>query len=95
VTREEQTADITARVTRLITDHLLVDEAKVKPEAMLVGDLDLDSLEIVELSMDLEDEFRIEIADSDVECMKSVADVVAYVVAYVARRLGVSEPAAA
>ena len=45
----------------------------------LVGDLRLDSLDLLEMAMCLEDEFGIEIDDSEAEKMKTVGDVVAMV----------------
>ena len=62
-----------------LKEHLVgrgIDEEKVTPEADLAGDLGLDSLDTVEMTVGLEDRFGIEIPDSDLENVKSVNDAV-------------------
>ena len=66
------------KVIKLISDATKVDIAKVKPETSFVDDLNLDSLDIVELMMKMEDEFGIEIPEEDAEGLKTVNDVVKY-----------------
>ncbi|RNF40630.1 acyl carrier protein [Planococcus salinus] len=67
------------RVTKVIVDRLGVEENEVKPEASFTGDLGADSLDVVELVMELEDEFDMEISDEDAESMSTVGDAVAYI----------------
>jgi NADH dehydrogenase (ubiquinone) 1 alpha/beta subcomplex 1 len=53
-----------------------VDESKITPTASFSADLGLDSLDAVELVMDLEDEFSIEISDADADSVRSVKDAI-------------------
>lgn len=71
--------DILERVKKIVVDRLGVDEADVKLEASFKEDLDADSLDIVELVMELEDEFGLEISDEDAEKILTVGDVVNYI----------------
>ncbi len=72
-------ADVLSRITKIIVDRLGVDEAEVKPEATFKEDLGADSLDVVELVMELEDEFDLEISDEDAEKIATVQDVVTYI----------------
>ncbi|TDQ42390.1 acyl carrier protein [Aureibacillus halotolerans] len=72
--------DILNRVTKIIVDRLGVDEAKIKTEASFKDDLGADSLDVVELVMELEDEFDMEISDEDAEKIATVGDAVDYIV---------------
>jgi acyl carrier protein len=72
-------ADMLDRVKRIVVDRLGVDIDEVKPEAHFKDDLGADSLDIVELIMELEDEFDMEIADEDAEKMSTVQSVVDYI----------------
>lgn len=67
------------RVTKVIVDRLDVEENKVTPEASFREDLGADSLDVVELVMELEDEFEMEISDEDAEKITTVGSAVAYI----------------
>jgi len=67
------------RVKRIIVDRLGVDESEVTPEASFKDDLGADSLDIVELVMELEDEFDMEISDEDAEKITTVGEVISYI----------------
>jgi acyl carrier protein len=71
--------DILQRVQKIVVDRLDVDEDKVKPESSFKDDLDADSLDVVELVMELEDEFDMEISDEDAEKITTVGDVIEYI----------------
>lgn len=75
-------ADVFERVKKIIVDRLDVDESKVTLEASFKDDLGADSLDIVELVMELEDEFDMEISDEDAEKISSVGEVVEYIKAH-------------
>lgn len=64
------------KIKEVIVENLDVKEEEVQMEARLVEDLGADSLDAVEISMALEDEFDIEIADEDLENLETVEDIV-------------------
>jgi len=66
------------RVKKIIVDQLGVDEKEVTPEASFIDDLGADSLDTVELVMAFEEEFGLEIPDSEAEKMASVGDALKY-----------------
>jgi acyl carrier protein len=72
-------ADVLERVTKIIIDRLGVEESKVTLEASFKDDLGADSLDVVELVMELEDEFDMEISDDDAEKIVTVGDAVNYI----------------
>ncbi|MBS4177154.1 acyl carrier protein [Lederbergia citrea] len=72
-------ADTIERVTKIIVDRLGVEESKVTLEASFKDDLGADSLDVVELVMELEDEFDMEISDDDAENITTVGDAVNYI----------------
>ncbi len=76
-------ATVVERVTKVIVDRLGVDESEVKIEASFRDDLGADSLDVVELVMELEDEFDMEISDDDAEKIGTVGDAVSYIEAKV------------
>ncbi|MDQ0253755.1 acyl carrier protein [Evansella vedderi] len=67
------------RIAKIVSERLGVDESEVKPEATFKDDLGADSLDVVELVMELEDEFDLEISDEDAEKIATVGDVVEYI----------------
>ncbi|MFD1677246.1 acyl carrier protein [Alicyclobacillus fodiniaquatilis] len=71
--------EVLDRVKKIIVDRLSVDEDKIKMDATFKDDLGADSLDIVELIMELEDEFDLEISDEDAEKISTVGDVVTYI----------------
>ncbi|HEY7127078.1 MAG TPA: acyl carrier protein [Ktedonobacterales bacterium] len=66
--------DVFDRLKKLIVDQLGVDEADVVPSASFVDDLNADSLDLVELIMSLEEEFKLQISDKEAEEIKTVGD---------------------
>ena len=71
-------ATIEERVKKIIVEQLGVEESQVTPTASFVDELGADSLDTVELVMAFEEEFGIEIPDTDAEKIKAVSNVVAY-----------------
>lgn len=76
---EWKMADVLERVTKIIVDRLGVDETEVVQAASFKEDLGADSLDVVELVMQLEDEFEMEISDEDAEKIATVGDAVTYI----------------
>lgn len=66
------------KVIKLVSDATKIDIAKISVTTNFVDDLNLDSLDIVELMMKMEDEFGVEIPEEDAEGLKAVSDVVKY-----------------
>ena len=71
--------EILEKVKGIIVEQLGVADTAVTMEASFIDDLGADSLDIVELVMAIEEEFDIEIPDSDAEKVVTVGDVVDYI----------------
>ena len=71
--------EIFEKLKEIIVEQLGVNEEIITMDATFVEDLSADSLDIVELIMDIEDKFEIKIPDSDAEKIVTVSDVVEYV----------------
>ena len=67
------------KVKDVIVDKLGVEEDSIKTEAHFVNDLGADSLDTVELIMEFEEEFGIEIPDDDAEKITTVGSAVEYI----------------
>lgn len=72
-------SQIADRVKEIIVDKLAVDENEVTPEANFTTDLSADSLDTVELIMELEKEFDITIPEDEATGIQTVGDAIAYV----------------
>ncbi|MBO7204694.1 MAG: acyl carrier protein [Bacteroidales bacterium] len=72
-------ADIKAEVVAIIVNKLGVDESEVTPTASFTNDLGADSLDTVELIMEFEKKFDIEIPDDAAESISTVGDAINYI----------------
>ncbi len=72
-------SDIADRVKKIVVEHLGVEEDKVTENASFIDDLGADSLDTVELVMELEDEFETSIPDEQAEKIKTVGDAVEFI----------------
>tara|TARA_Y100000996_G_C22103944_1_gene471011 strand:- start:224 stop:457 length:234 start_codon:yes stop_codon:yes gene_type:complete len=72
-------SDTLNKIKEIVIDKLGVDEGKVTPEAKFIEDLGADSLDTVELIMQFEDDFNIEIPDEDAEKILSVGQAQDYI----------------
>ena len=70
------------RVRSILVEQLGVDEEQVTEDASFQGDLDADSLDLVELIMELEDQFGLKISDEDAQQISTVGQAVDYVVSH-------------
>lgn len=75
-------ATIEERVSGIVVDVLGVDESRVVPEARFRDDLEADSLDLVELIMQFEEEFGGEISDEDAQTIETVGQAVEYIKAH-------------
>ena len=67
------------KIKEIIIDKLGIDNGKITMDAKFIDDLGADSLDTVELIMQFEEEFGIEIPDEDAESLLSVGQVVDYI----------------
>lgn len=63
------------KLIEIIAEQLGVDESTIDDDSNLVNDLGADSLDTLELVMTLEEEFKVEISDSEAEKLETVADI--------------------
>ncbi|HEY5596660.1 MAG TPA: acyl carrier protein [Candidatus Bipolaricaulota bacterium] len=81
LTREE----ITEKVKSIILDKLDVEEADITDDASFIESLGADSLDTVEMIMELEDEFNLEIPDEAAEKLSTVGDAIRYIHEHLAK----------
>jgi acyl carrier protein len=79
ITRGEARMAVEEKVKQIIVEQLQVDEAEVTPGASFQEDLGADSLDVVELVMQFEEAFDLEIPDEEAEKIKTVKDAVDYI----------------
>lgn len=79
VMRVATTAEIEEKVFQIVSEQLSVDKAEIARETSFVNDLNADSLDTVELVMELEDEFDLTIPDEDAEKLKTVGEAVDFI----------------
>ncbi len=70
--------EIFDKVKTMISEQLDVEEERIDRKTTF-EDIDADSLDVVELVMALEEEFNLEIADEEVEKIKTIGDIVSYI----------------
>ena len=71
--------EILSKIQEITADRLGVDESDVTPDASFREDLEADSLDLVELIMELEEQFGMEIPDEEAEKITTVDEAVEYV----------------
>ena len=76
-------SEVQSKVVEIIVDKLGVKESEVTPEASFTNHLGADSLDTVELIMEFEKVFDLQIPEPEAEKIKTVGDAVAYIEAHV------------
>lgn len=71
--------EIQEKVIQIVSEQMSVDKGELSRETSFVNDLNADSLDTVELVMELEDEFDLTIPDDDAEKLKSVGEAIDYI----------------
>ena len=71
--------EIEEKVIQIVSEQLSVDKNEINRETSFVNDLNADSLDTVELVMELEDEFDLTIPDEEAEKLKTVGEAVDYI----------------
>ncbi len=72
-------ASVEERVTEIVAEQLGVEKEKIKRESNFVNDLGADSLDTVELVMELEEEFDINIPDESAEKIQTVGEAIDHI----------------
>ncbi len=70
---------IEEKIKNIILEQLTVEEEEITPEASFQGDFGADSLDIVELIMAMEEEFKINIPDEEAEKIRTVGEAISYI----------------
>ena len=71
--------EIYEQVKNVLVEQLGIDENEISEEASFQGDLDADSLDLVELIMELEDQFGVKISDEDAQGIQTVGQAVDFI----------------
>jgi len=71
--------EIFEKLKKIVVEELGVDESAVRMDATFEEDLEADSLDLVELVMEIEEEFDIKIPDEDAEGLTTVENLVQYI----------------
>ena len=67
------------RVQKIISEQLEIDSHLVTEDASISGDLGADSLDLVDLSMSIEEEFNLEVPDDVLDHIRTVGDIVKFI----------------
>lgn len=68
--------DTFTKVAELLAEHLGIDASTITPESEVVKDLGADSLDVVQLLMELEDNFNIVVSEEEAATLRTVGDIV-------------------
>jgi acyl carrier protein len=81
-------AEIEEKVIKIVSEQLSVPKNEISRNTSFVNDLNADSLDTVELVMELEDEFNLTIPDEEAEKLKTVGEAIDYIVKHLDSKPG-------
>lgn len=70
--------EVQEKVIQIVSEATKVEVANIKPDTSFIDDLNLDSLDMVEMMMKMEEEFGIEIPEDQTESLKTINDVTSF-----------------
>ena len=79
-------ADIEGKVIQIVSEQMSVDRKEVSRDTSFVNDLNADSLDTVELVMELEDEFDLTIPDEEAEKLRTVGEAISYIQQHIGKK---------
>ena len=79
VPEDRQIEEVEEKVISIVSEQMGVDRAEISRETSFVNDLNADSLDTVELVMELEDEFEMSIPDDEAEKIQTVGQAIDYI----------------
>ena len=77
--------EIQEKVISIIADQMNIDQSEISRDTSFINDLNADSLDTVELVMELEDEFEMSIPDEEAEKIQTVGQAIDYIVEHAAK----------
>ncbi len=75
-------AEIESKIVEIVSNQMGVDKAEISKETSFVNDLNADSLDTVEMVMEFEDAFEMNIPDEEAEKIQTVGQAIDYIVEY-------------
>ena len=82
---QDRRTEIAAKVIALAAEHGGVDPASVTPQTNFANDLNYDSLQMIEFTMDLEDELEVSVPDDDAADLMTVGAVIDYIMKHLSK----------
>ena len=79
-------AEIEEKVVQIVSEQMSVDKGEISRDTSFINDLNADSLDTVELVMELEDEFDLTIPDEEAENLKTVGEAIDYIKKHLASK---------
>ena len=77
--RKENDNIMIDKIIQILADAVSLDESEITPDMSISEDLGIDSLDLVDIAMALEDEFDIMVSDDELASLKTVRDIVSYI----------------